>query len=400
MTESSPRTEPTESLLDRVCELIAAHADAARIADAKRRHADVLAGRRTDYLPMIFPVATPPEAADWPDFDWHERFHDPGKSLFMQLKDTVLPRICGDSDYVPGVRADLGTINCMTVFGAEWRVTGENRSVITKYVPKDVLAEFELPDDISAMGEIPRVVEHMTHHVEALRSRGLGEVVSVYHCDQQGTFDIAAMTRGHEIFTDMYEDPPLVHRLMGLCTEVYVAVTKLCKRISGEAVGGAGNGVGVWMDAGAVRMCGDSDILVGERCFREFIQPYHRRAFDALGGGWFHYCGGWEGTGRSEGVHLHEAYAEIEGIHGLNWTTAGDWLAEMKKLHRLGVAHVGTLPRPRDESLEDYYRRALSPYDDRRGLLFGGMWQSPWFFDAERPRAMELWHRTQDEVFG
>jgi len=389
-----------ESLLDRVCEAIARRAEAERIAVAKRRHADVMAGRETDYIPIIFPMPLPEEALAWPDFNWQERFYDPAISLFMQLKDLVLPRVCGDSDCVPGVRADLGTINCQTVFGAEWRVTPENRSVITKYVPKDLLTEFEPPDDISALGVMPRVVEHMEHHVEALRKRGLGDVVHVYHCDQQGPFDIAAMTRGHDVFVDMYEDPAFVHRLMRMTTDVYVAATRLCKRINGETVGGPGDAVDIWMEAGAVRMCGDSDILVSAGLYRQFIQPYEAEAFDALGGGWYHYCGGWRGTGRSEGTHLHEALAEMAGCHGLNWTTAGDWIGEIKKLYRLGLVHAGTLPRGQGESLEAYFRRALSPCEARKGLLLGGMWQPPVLRDGEREVAMETWHGLQDEVFG
>ena len=388
-----------ESLLDRVCQRIAERADVERIATARRRHAAVMAGREADYLPMIFTAKVPQEAGDWPSFGWDERFHEPGKSLFMQLKDMVLPRVCGGGDYVPGVRADLGTINCQSVFGTEWRVTPENRSVITRYVPKEVLAEFELPDDVSSLGVIPRMVEHMQHHLDALRRRGLGDVVGVYHCDQQGPFDIAAMTRGHDIFLDLHEDAGFVHHLMRMCTRLYVSVSKLCKRLAGEEVGGAGNAVGIWMEAGAVRMCADSDILVSEEYYRRFIQPYERSAFDALGGGWLHYCGGWEGTGRAEGLHLHEAYAEVPGLHGLNWTTGRDWLAEMKKLARLGVVHIGTLPRGREEPLEDYFRRALSPYESRTGLIFGGTWESPWLRDGERRRAMDTWHRVQDEVF-
>lgn len=389
-----------ESLLDRLCELLAARLDGERIAAAKRRHADVLAGRETDYLPILFEAPVPAEADDWPDFDWHEQFHEPPKSLFMQLKTMVLPRACAACDYLPGVRADLGTINCQTVLGARWRVTGANRSVITDYVPKEQLAARQAPQDVSGLGVIPRVVEHMEHHVDALRKRGLDGLVGIYHCDQQGPFDIAAMARGHEIFLDLYEDADFVHHLMGLCTDVYVAVTKLCKRIAGEAVGGPGNAVGLWMEAGAVRMCGDSDILVGADAYREFIQPYDQRAFEAFGGGWYHYCGGWTGTGRAEGLHLHEPLAEIPGVAGLNWTTAGDWLGEMKRLRELGLVHIGTLPRQPPETLEDYFRRALSVYTARSGLILGGMWQPPVLRAGEHRIALEMWHRVQDAVFG
>jgi len=387
-----------ESLLDRVCELIAAAADTRRIADARRRDGAVMAGREADYLPIAFAAPLPEEARDWPGFDWHERFFDPAKSLFMQLREMVLPRVLGGGDYVPGVRADMGTINCQSVFGVEWRVTRENRSAVTRYVPKDVLAHFESPEDVRGMGVIPQMVEHMAHHAAALADRGLGGIVSVHHCDQQGPFDIAAMVRGHDIFVDMHDDGDFVHRLMRACTEVYVKVTELCKAVSGERVGGPGNAVGVWMDAGAVRMCGDSDILVGAPAYREFIQPYQREAFDRLGGGWLHYCGGWPGTGRSEGLHLHDAYAEIGSLRGLNWTTARDWLGEMRKLRRLGVVHVGTVPRLAGEGLADYFRRVLSCYERRSGLVFGGTWDGPELRAGEHARAVETWHRVQDEM--
>ena len=388
-----------ENLLDRICELIAARADAERIATARRRHADVMAGRETDSLPIVFDAPLPAEVADWPSFGWDERFHDPAKSLLMQLKEMVLPRVGADCDSVPGVRADLGTINCQTVFGAEWRVTGENRSVITRYVPKAVLAEFELPDDVSDMGVIPRVIEHMTHHVEALRRRGLSNVVSVYHCDQQGPFDIAAMTRGHDLFLDLYEDGEFVHHLLEMCTRLYVSVSALCKGLCGETVSGAGNAVGVWMEGGAVRMCADSDILVSAESYREFIQPYARSALAAMGGGWLHYCGGWRGTGRAEGLHLHEAFGEIPHLRGLNWTTGRDWLAEMKSLAAVGLVHIGSAPRLEGEPLGEYFRRVLSCYEARTGLIFG-LGEGPWLGDDPPERVMDTWREAQDERFG
>jgi len=388
-----------EDLLDRICEIIASRADVERIATARRRHADVMAGRETDSLPIVFDGPLPAEASDWPSFGWDERFHDPSKSLFMQLRELVLPRVGTDCDCVPGVRADLGTINCQTVFGAEWRVTPENRTVITRYVPKPALAEFELPDDVSHLGVIPRMIEHMTHHAEALRRRGLGDVVSVYHCDQQGPFDIAAMTRGHDLFLDLHEDGEFVHHLLEMCTRLYVSVSALCKELNGEPLAGAGNAVGVWMEAGAVRMCADSDILVSAECYREFIQPYARAAFEAMGGGWLHYCGGWPGTGRAEGLHLHEAFEEIPGLRGLNWTTGGDWLAEMASLARRGMVHIGSAPRREGEPLDEYFRRVLSCYERRGGLIFG-LGEGVWLRGESPERVMDAWRAAQTDRFG
>ncbi len=382
-----------KGLLDRVSELIAERLDPERIAAASRRQAAMLAGRQADSIPLVFgrPV---PETAGLPDFNWAEQWHDPARSLCAQLKDHVLPNVAAGSDFVPAVRADTGVVNCMTVFGAEIAVPEHTKPVVTQYVPKEALAEFEVPDDVSACGIMPTMLEHMAHHKAALAERGLGDWVRISHCDQQGPWDIAAQSRGHDIFVDLVDDPDFVHDLMAKCADVYVKVSRLCKAVDDTPVAG-GAGQYFWMDGDAVRMCGDSDILVSADHFREFIQPYEQQGFAAFGGGWFHYCGGWPGTGRSEGLHLHDLYAEIDGLRGLNWTTARDWIGEMRRLRRLGICHVGTVRRGEGETLQDYFRRALGPYERRAGLIFDG----PDLRGGEADRAMGVWGRVQDEHF-
>jgi len=380
-------------LLDQVGDFVHCYADASRIADAKRRQADMLALRPSDYIPILTgkPV---PEARDLPSFDWAERFHDPAKSLYMQLKDDVLPRVASGCDAVPTVRPDLGVINCMTVFGCAYDAPAHTMPVITRYAAKEALAAFEVPGDVSGLGVMPQVIEHAEHHRAVLREHGLWDAVRLVHCDQQGPWDIAAQARGHDVFLDVYEDPAFVHGLMKKCTQVYVAVSRLCKSFDPSPIAG-GAGVAFWMDSGAVRMCGDSDILISAAQHREFAAPYQQEAFRAMGGGWLHYCGGMPGFKRREGLHLHEVYAGIEGLRGLNWTTAGDWLGEMRRLRDLGLCHVGTLPRAEGETVADYFRRVLSPYPTRTGLIFEGPYLQP----AEVDGAVDLWRKVQDEKY-
>lgn len=245
--------DDVKPLLDRVCELIAERVDARRIAAAKRRHADMLAWRESDYIPILFGRRVA-EAAEMPAFDWARQWHDPAASLYMQLKDNVLPRVAAGCDYVPGVRADTGVINCMTIFGAAFDVPAHTKPVVTRYVAKERLREFRVPRDVSQLGIMPHVVRHMAHHLSALDERGLGGLICVYHCDQQGPFDIAAQTRGHDLFTDLYDDPEFVHELMGKAVEAYVAVSRLCKRLAGQAPD-AGNAVGYYLARGLQSRC-------------------------------------------------------------------------------------------------------------------------------------------------
>ncbi len=64
-TVSHGAAEDVPSLLGRVCDLIAARIDARRIADAKRRQADMFAMRPSDSVPILFGRAVP-EAAGLP----------------------------------------------------------------------------------------------------------------------------------------------------------------------------------------------------------------------------------------------------------------------------------------------------------------------------------------------
>ncbi len=386
-------SQDVKALLDRVCGLIAERIDPQTVDAARRRHADVLAWRETDCLPIRFSVH-PPEAADLPRFDWKQQFDDPAKSLYMQLRDTVLPGVCSASDHAHYVRADTGVINCMTVFGAGYVVPEHTKPVVNRYVPKEVLADFEVPADLRPCGVMPRVIEHMEHHRSVLKAHGLSDAIDVTHCDQQGPFDVAAQTRGHEIFTDFYEDPEFAHAMMRKSVQVYVGVTRLCREVSGGPAEG-GNAVGVWMDRGGVRMCGDSDILVSPAQFEEFILPYQTQALEQLGGGWLHYCGGVKGFSRPEGLHLHALYTRNPHLRGLNWTTAGDWIGEMRKLAEARVAHIGPLPREQSEPLEAYFRRVLQPYQTRTGLLFDADIRP-----EERAEAVATWGRVQAAVFG
>jgi Uroporphyrinogen decarboxylase (URO-D) len=387
------KTSELESLLEHVSELIHSRISGKRINMAKKRQADTFAGSIPDHIPMLA-VKPVQETMELPNFNWNQQWYGPAKSLYMQLKDSVLPAVSINSDIVPMVRADTGVINCMSLFGVEYEIPEHTKPVVTKYVSKKALSEFQIPDDISDQGIMPGMVDHMQHHITTLKKLGLAEYIIVGHCDLQGPFDIAAMVRGHEIFTDMYEDPDFVHMLMQKCTVAYTKVAELCKTLNGNPPN-CGASDGIWMENGLGRMCGDSDILVSEQFHREFIQPYQQKAFAAFGGGWFHYCGGVQGGGRAEGLHLHDSYAEIDELRALNFTTGGDWLAEMKRLNNLGKIFIGTVPRDEGQSLDDYFRKALSSYETTGGLIFCPAELKETEYDS----ALERWHEISERHF-
>ena len=386
-------TLDSKTLLKQVLDVVAGLVDADRIALAKRRQADALGWRAGDYLPLLF-GASAPGLGDLPDFDWAEQFADPAASLYMQMRDVASGVVSG-SDYVPSVRADTGVINGPTVFGAPYGVPAHTKPVCTGRVAKEALAEFEVPADISDLGVLPIMVGHTEHHRAALAEAGLSDAVGVRHCDTQGPFDIAAQARGHDaIFLDMYTDTAFVHSLMTQSVDVYIKLNILSKTLAGGQLE-CGLANAFWMDPGSVRLCDDSGILVSPELFAEFCAPYMADGLEPFGGGWVHYCGGVPGGGRPEGLHLHEIYCGVEGVRGLNFTTGGDWPAEVRKVIERKVTYIGGMPRGKDEPLGDYFRRSLGVCEPRLGML-GSLAVRPDEIDS----AMDVWHAAQDELWG
>jgi len=381
-----------KSLLKQTLELADDLLDADRVAQAKRRQADMFAWRESDFVPIIFGLRVQ-SLEGLPDFDWTEQFFDPAASLYMQMKD-VVRLAAGGSDYVPTVRADTGVINGPSVLGAGYDVPAHTKPVVNRRVDKGKLAAFQVPDDIRGLGVIPRMIEHTQHHLAVLAEAGLDDRVGIRHCDTQGPFDIAAQAYGHdEIFLDFYRDADFVWDLMSKCTDIYVKLARLCKELVGHP---PDNGYAneYWMDRGSVRVCDDSGILVSAEQFAEHLAPHVAEALAPFGGGWIHYCGGVPDGNRPEGLHLHEVYCSIPGMRGLQFTTGADWPAEIRRVIDRKVVYLGGLPRGRDEPLEEYFRRALSLCPGRRGMIFSADVRT-----EEAPSAVGSWRRVQHELW-
>ena len=374
-----------------VCELARTHIDPAAVRRAKERQAAVLAWEEPDYLPMSFGMPVPAMDA-LPYYDWAQQWDDPRKSFVEQMKGVIWMGATG-ADAVPEMRADLGVVCAPSLFGVGFVAPAHMKPMVNQFIAKDTLRDFVLPEDIRALGVMPRLIEHTAHHLALLREQGLTEVVGFHHCDTQGPFDIACQVLGHDIFTEVYDDPDFVHQLMAQTTQAYIRLSRLCKALQGEGEVG-GNASGYWMKRGGVRACDDSGILLPARLFEEFNLPYMAQAITAFDGGWIHYCGGVPGGGRAEGIHLHDLYLKIPRLCGFNFTTGKDLDAEIRKVLAQRIAYIGLTARGEQESLADYFRHALALCPGRKGLILNAEIRGD-----EYGEALDMWHSLQDEMF-
>jgi len=187
-----------ERRLDEALELF--QPDNARLELARKRQAAVWNNEPADYLPITFGVSVP-EQENFADlqFDMVDEFFNADVMLFRGIWGMIGVARSG-SDSVPSIRANLGTAFVATLFGLEEEVLPHCMPWLKQHLTREQIENFEMPDDISQRGLMPRALEYYRFYQEKL-GPGL-----TFVADTQSPFDIAHLVRGDDIFLDVYDD--------------------------------------------------------------------------------------------------------------------------------------------------------------------------------------------------
>ena len=94
---------------------------------------------------------------------------------------------------------------------------------------------------------------------------------------QEGPITTAGLLRGEQFFVDCVVDPDRAHRLLDVCTEMFIRWRRATMEVTGARASVAG-------------ICDDYAGMLGPDMFPEFVVPYYRRIYEALGkrGGHLH----------------------------------------------------------------------------------------------------------------
>lgn len=237
------------------------------------------------------PLAVHSPVDGWKVFPYRETFHDMEKMLMNELNQVWIGAHIRD-DRIYTIRANYGVGTIASMFGCETVLTGDTTMPWAHPLDDDTLDKVleQGPVDVE-FGLGDRAVETERYYLDVLSEYdNLSKCVHVFMADTQGPFDIAHLVMGHKIYTEIYDNPERVHRLMNLTTDAYIRFTRVQKEIIGEGYDFSYHSQMVFR--GGVRLCDDSGINLSAPFYREFSKPYNERALTALGGGWIHYCGG------------------------------------------------------------------------------------------------------------
>ncbi|MDK1030525.1 MAG: uroporphyrinogen decarboxylase family protein [Planctomycetia bacterium] len=367
--------------LDEIVALVAEARDDDRIERGKRRMAAVSKGLAPDYLPLCFSAPVPRRKA-FPTYNMREQFYNREAMLVGQLSGAV-----NRSDAVPSVRPNLGVGFIPSLVGVESIIFDDMMPWPQTRLSKQEIADLTVPDDVSGLGMMPRCLELIEFYAERL-----GGVVEIFIADTQGPLDIAHLIRGSDIFTDFYDDPPFIHHLLRLSTELYVKATMLMLEATGQPEGVCYHSGTLYAEGVRARMCNDTDTLLSGHLLREFVEPYVADASAQVGNVWSHYCG--------RNPHL-EAFLEnrAETVHGINFGNPEmqDFPTVMSNLIASGKFYFGGWPR-NGELLEEHFTAVLTSLGGRRrGLILNGGPTEQETNEIGSEEILDLWHRLQDK---
>lgn len=352
----------------------------------KERISRVLEGTSVDYLPLIF---WRPRNASIPGktYNMHQQFYDSALMLHSHLEE--IEECCDKSFDAPlCLRPNFGTIMIPAVMGSGYRVFEDAYPWITEHLTKEQLYKYD-SDNIKNKDMLKRAKEYLAYFKDSLP-----EWIHVYLPDTQGPFDIAHLVSGDDIFYKIYDEPDFVHYLMELCTDVYINVTKELKEVIDEPPDSCFHGHalarGIYMRNGGVRISEDSATLLSPDQIDEFVIPYVKKALDAFGGGFIHYCG--------KNDYLLDCFLAMNGVNAVNLGNPEkyEFTGTMQKFIQNNKCCFGLWPAEENETAEQYIQRMVkASQNGERGLLLH--FDESMFAQLSCSEILDIWKKRRVE---
>ena len=277
--------------------------DVEHVRRSEQLQLSALSYRDVERLPTI----NPSPVQGWQTFPYSEVFYDSEKMLINELAGVYVGATLKD-DRSYTIRANYGVGGVASLFGCKTFLTMNNMPWCEPLTEHELLEALDRETDIDA-GLGGRVFETERFYLDVLSEYpNIREAVRIYVSDTQGPFDIAHLVIGHRVYTEIYDNPELVHRVLDKVTDAYIRYTKAQKEIIGE-----GNDRHCHSQAtipGGVRVCEDSPTNLSPASYLEFCRPYNERILKEFGG-WIHYCG----NGRQIFPHV----ISTPGLTGINF---------------------------------------------------------------------------------
>lgn len=273
-----------------VLEYLEEHLSSVHIEEAEERHMKALNYEEVDHLPLkVIGFEGPFKKKPFSD-----AFKNMEVMLYNELIDCVRGAELQD-DTIMMIRANYGVGSLPSLFGLESRVIANtdlpwcDKAESIEQI-KSIIAE-GVPNLSTGYGD--KLIETYEYYKEQLKPFSkCEELIKLYHPDLQGPFDVAHLIWGSDIFMALYDKPQMVHDLMQVVTDTYIAYMKRVKPYLNDEIK-SGKFHYHWgsIFKGRVLLRNDASVNVSSTVYEEFIRPYDEQVLEAFGGGSTHFCG-------------------------------------------------------------------------------------------------------------
>jgi hypothetical protein len=262
-----------------------------------------------------------------------------------------------NDDVIPYFMPWFGTSVLASAFGCTVKIpqTPEEEFSITDTPVKcisDVL-KLKMPDH-NKDGLMPRVLELIDFVVK-------NSDLPVGLTDMNSPLSTVCQMCGYDnIFIWMYDEPKLVHDLMGLVTDAFIEWTKSQKKHIGEPICSSNGLQGVWSPRGGVWVSDDDLTLLSPELYEEFVVPYYSKIFSLFGGS-VHFCG--------NGYHQMDNILKIIGMTTVNNSPMANFKGFNGAFQKLSGKAVIQIQDIVPVDLEEYYGCLFEHINDFRGVM-------------------------------
>jgi hypothetical protein len=235
-------------------------------------------------------------AVDWDDQSAYEDYLD------MTLRN--LERIWRanrmiDDDNIPTASVFLGIAEYSAFVGGEVIFQSDTSMATPAIEDWDDFDRLELKDDNPWTQMLERGLEHLLSRCNPV---GIPVVRGLY-----APLDLAQALRGEALFTDFFECPDQVHRLMRFCVDATIWLEERLQALIGPWRGG--RAAGGWFPAKTICMSEDIACMISPKTYAEFAKPYTQQVIHHFGSAQIHT--------HSLGLHVIPEMSTLENLLGI-----------------------------------------------------------------------------------
>lgn len=307
----------TKSYIAKHLELLEEKINPDHVRTVTRKQLDVFNFKSVGRLPVLVTLRNDVAHStsghgEWPVFCFDQMWNDYGAMLLNELMPVYESVIIRD-DKVFSVRPNLSQIVVPSLFGADAKFDKINEDSMP-YV-------YNVPEKDNLIQVINKGVNFKNHWtikkycevIDAWREildpyPKLKEFVHFSLPDLQGPFNLYFLLRGQNAYTDLFDKPDFVHRVMEFITDTLIEITNYLAKYIGQLDYGY-----YWnyVYPGRIRNVDDNSTQISREHYLEFVHPYNVKLSKKCNGGIHHYCG--------KGDHILADIMSIPGNYGLNF---------------------------------------------------------------------------------